>query len=101
MTDHRRWSARCHRTTRSCRPPRGPDYLCLNGAKNEWNSLAGLCDLARLIDVCRLDWEAILARAARQRMSFIVSLGLCLAQDLLGSNLPPEVSSSIHADARA
>jgi hypothetical protein len=33
-------------------------------------------------------------------MSFIVSLGLCLAQDLLGSNLPPEVSSSIHADAR-
>jgi hypothetical protein len=76
-------------------------YLCLNGAKNEWNSLAGLCDLARLIDVCRLDWEAILARAARQRMSFIVSLGLCLAQDLLGSNLPPEVSSSIHADARA
>jgi hypothetical protein len=75
-------------------------YLCLNGAKNEWNSLAWLCDLARLIDVCRLDWDAILARAARQRMSFIVSLGLCLAQDVLGSNLPPEVSSSIHADAR-
>jgi hypothetical protein len=34
-------------------------------------------------------------------MSRIVSLGLCLAQDLLGSNLPPEVSSRIHADARA
>ena len=76
-------------------------YLCLNGAKNDWNSLAGICDLDRLIDVCRLDWGAILSRAARRRMSRIVSLGLCLAQDLLGSNLPPEVSSRVHADTRA
>ena len=76
-------------------------YLCLNGAKNDWNSLAGICDLDRLIDVCRLDWGAILSRAARRRMLRIVSLGLCLAQDLLGSNLPPEVSSRVHADTRA
>ena len=76
-------------------------YLCVHGAKHGWDSLAGVCDLDRLIDVCRLDWDAILSRATRQRMSRIVSLGLCLAQDLLGSNLPPEVSSRIHADARA
>ena len=75
-------------------------YLCVHGAKHGWDSLAGVCDLDRLIDVCRLDWDAILSRAARQRMSRIVSLGLCLAQDLLGSNLPPEVSSRIHADAQ-
>jgi hypothetical protein len=75
--------------------------LCAHGAKHGWDSLAMLCDLGRLIDVCRLDWDAILSRAARQRMSRIVSLGLCLAQDLLGSKLPPEVSSRIHADARA
>jgi hypothetical protein len=76
-------------------------YLCVHGAKHGWDPLAKLCDLDRLIDVCRLDWDAILTRAARQRMSLIVSLGLCLAQDLLGSNLPPEVSSRIHANARA
>jgi hypothetical protein len=76
-------------------------YLCVNGAKDGWRPLAKLCDLDRLIDVRRLDWDAILSRAVRQRMSRIVSLGLCLAQDLLGSNLPPEVSSRIHADTRA
>src|ERR1039458_1779018 len=53
-------------------------YLCVNGAKNGWNSLAGICDLDRLIDVCRLDWGAILSRAARRRMSRIVPLGACL-----------------------
>jgi hypothetical protein len=76
-------------------------FLCMHGAKHGWDSLAELCDLDRLIDVRRLDWDAILSRAARRRMSRMVSLGLCLAQDLLGSNLPPEVSSRIHADARA
>jgi len=76
-------------------------FLCMHGAKHGWDSLAGICDLDRLIDVHRLDWDAILSRAARQRMLRTVSLGLCLTQDLLGSNLPPEVSSRIHADARA
>jgi hypothetical protein len=77
-------------------------YLCVHGgAKHGWDSLAKLCDLDRLIDVCKLDWDAILSRATQQRMSRIVLLGLSLAQDLLGSNLPPEVSSRIHADARA
>lgn len=76
-------------------------YLCVHGATHGWTSLTGICDLGRLIDVYRLDWDAVLSRAARQRMSRIVSLGLCLAQDLLGTNLPPEVSSRIHADARA
>ena len=75
-------------------------FLCVHGPTHGWTSLAGLCDLARLIDAGRLDWDAVLSRAARRRMSRIVSLGLCLAQDPLGSNLPPEVSSRIHADAR-
>ena len=75
-------------------------YLCLNGAKAGWDSLAGVCDLDRLIDVCPLDWDAVLSRAARQRMLRVVSLGLCLAQDLLGSKLPPDVSSLVHADPR-
>jgi hypothetical protein len=76
-------------------------YLCVHGAKHGWGELAWVCDLDRLIDVYPLDWDAILSRASRQRMSRIVSLGLCLAQDLLGSNLPPEVSRRVHADARA
>lgn len=75
-------------------------YLCLNGAKAGWDSLAGVCDLDRLIDVCPLDWDAILSRAERQRLLRVVSLGLCLAQDLLGSKLPPEISSLVHADTR-
>jgi hypothetical protein len=76
-------------------------FLCVHGAKHAWSWLSKLCDLDRLIDASPLDWDAILERAARQRMTRILSLGLCLAQDLLGSNLPPEISSGVHADARA
>ena len=76
-------------------------YLCVHGSMHEWSSLAALCDLDRLIDACRLDWEAILSRAAERRMLRIVSVGLCLAQELLGSNVPAEVSSRVHADAGA
>ena len=76
-------------------------FLCVHGAKHGWDSLARISDLDRLINVCQLDWDAILSRASRQRMLRVVSLGLCLAQDLLGSKLPPEVSNRIHADACA
>jgi hypothetical protein len=75
-------------------------YLCVHGAKGGW-SLAMVCDLDRLIAVRGLDWDAILARADRRRMSRIVSLGLSLAHGLLGSKLPPRVSNFIHADTRA
>ena len=73
-------------------------FLCVHGAKHGWDSLAGICDLDRLIASRSLDWDAILSRAARQRISRVVSLGLCLAQDLLGSNLPPEVAKRIQAN---
>jgi len=75
-------------------------FLCAHGAIHGWDSLLNVCDLARLIDACPLDWDAILSRAERQCMSRIVSLGLCLTQDLLGSNLPPEIASHIRADSR-
>jgi len=76
-------------------------YLCVHGAKHGWDGLARLCDLDRLIDRHKLDWDVILSRAEQLRISRILAFGLRLTQDLLGSDLPPEVSRWIRADARA
>ncbi|MGD0497241.1 MAG: nucleotidyltransferase family protein [Bryobacteraceae bacterium] len=75
--------------------------LCLHGAKHGWPALAGICDVDRLIDTTPLDWDTILSDAHRRRMSLILSLGLCLARDLLGTRLPAQVWSRVQADARA
>lgn len=75
-------------------------FLCAHGAIHGWDSLLNVCDLARLVDACPLDWDAVLSRAARRCMSRFVSLGLCLTQDLLGSSLPPEIARHIRADPR-
>jgi hypothetical protein len=75
-------------------------YLCVHGAIHGWEPLIRVCDLDRLIDGRPLDWDAILSNAARRRMTRMVALGLCFAEDLLASNLPPEVSRHIHTDTR-
>lgn len=66
-------------------------FLCVHGAKHGWSSLSWLCDLARLIDRCAIDWDAVFSYASSHRASTILFLGVMLASDLLGCELPPEV----------
>jgi len=66
-------------------------FLCLHGAKHGWSSLSWLCDLARLIDRNAIDWDAVFSYASSHRASTILFLGVVLASDLLGCELPLEV----------
>ncbi len=77
-------------------------FLCVHGAKDFWERLAWIADVAQL--VCqhpRLDWEAALGRAERYGAGRIVRLGLALAQDLLEAPLPETVAAPVRADAAA
>jgi hypothetical protein len=70
--------------------------LCIHGAKHSWERLGWLCDIAELIDGDHdLDWDRIMAQARDTNNERILLLGLCLARDLLGTTLPPDIAVQI------
>jgi hypothetical protein len=81
-----------------------PEYMLLilavhHGGKHQWASLGSIVDVARLIRSSPgLDWDGLTRLAARKRMSRALRLGLFLAQDLLGVELPAAVGAWIRQD---
>jgi len=67
-------------------------YLCIHGAKHCWEKLKWICDIAALLHThSDLDWSRITSEAERLHAGRMVSLGLLLAHELLGAELPDEV----------
>ena len=66
--------------------------LCIHGTKHIWQRLAWICDVANLIEVCKeMDWERILDQSQQMKIERIVLLGVFLAKDLVGIELPGEI----------
>ena len=75
--------------------------LCIHGGKYGWERLAWICDLANLIEIHReIDWEDILRQAGQMRIERIVLLGLFLARDLTGVELPERVIRKFETDPK-
>jgi hypothetical protein len=73
--------------------------LCVNGAKDCWERLDRVCDVAELIRAApRLGWDRAIDVAKCAGARRMLSLGLSLARGLLGSNLPPDVDAFVRAD---
>ena len=74
--------------------------LCLhNGGKHQWETLGWICDIAQLIGVRKdLDWERILDNAFRSGIERILFLGLYLAKDMLGTEVPDEMNRKLEND---
>jgi hypothetical protein len=73
--------------------------LCINGAKDCWERLDRICDVAQLLARHPdMDWRRVFARAARFGGVRMVCLGLRLAADLLGAMLAPSALVRIAAD---
>jgi hypothetical protein len=63
--------------------------------------LLWICDVAELIRVeTSLNWEHIRASATRLGCERMLALGLRLAQDLLGAELPQEIERFVNRDSR-
>ena len=64
-------------------------FLCAHGTKHLWGRLGWICDIARLVQVePLLDWTRVFDQARQTETSRMVILGLMLASDLLGVDLP-------------
>ena len=73
--------------------------LCVHGAKHFFARLEWICDIAELLAANpRIRWDAVIEQATRLRTRRMLFLGLVLARDLLGSDLPAEVLQGIQAD---
>lgn len=75
--------------------------LCGHGFKHLWERLGWVCDVAELIrGRPEMRWEQVAARAEALGGERILLLGLLLANELLGANLPDWLSQRAHGDPR-
>jgi hypothetical protein len=73
--------------------------LCIHGGKHHWSRLSWIVDLAELIRRHpELDWDWLLAEAARLHCLRLVFLGLHLVVDLLQAPVPAQVRERISRD---
>ena len=74
--------------------------LCAHGTKHQWQGLKWICDVAELVRAEKesIIWEKLQEEASRQGASRMLNLGLYLARDLLGAEVPADVSNAIDKD---
>jgi hypothetical protein len=64
-------------------------YLCVHGAKDRWQRLSWVCDVAELVRLqTDLNWTELRLKAQWSGTEQMLLLGLVLARDLLGVGLP-------------
>jgi hypothetical protein len=74
--------------------------LCIHASAHLWDRLQWICDVAETIRVCReIDWDRVLERAAASGNERKLLLGLHLAHELLGSDVPENASRRIEDDS--
>jgi len=73
--------------------------LCAHGCAEFWHQLKLICDVAELIRVHEaMDWDELVRRATVLGSRRMLLLGLFLANDLLGAELPTEVMKRVRRD---
>jgi hypothetical protein len=73
--------------------------ICIHGAKHFWERLMWIADVAALISSKHaMNWDRVVAAAREVGAERILRLGLRLASDVLGANLPVHLESGIRSD---
>ena len=73
--------------------------VCINGTKDHWRTLKHICDVAELIRSHQeIDWDRLIQQTRITGCKRILLLGLFLANDILGANLPEKIWKHIETD---
>ena len=73
--------------------------LCLHGTFHLWTRLGSVCDVARFLESRdRMDGRELLRRAEESGLRRALLLGLGLARDLLGAQLPEGIGEEVEKD---
>jgi hypothetical protein len=65
--------------------------LCVHGAKHFWERLSWVVDIAQLLSARGIDWELLSAIAEKMETTRVLLLGLFLAHEVAGAELPPSI----------
>lgn len=75
-------------------------FLCVHGAKDFWQRLVWVADVAELLSSHpRIDWDHVYAFADAVRARSMLHLGLALADRLFRISVPDEIRSRVRSDA--
>ena len=72
--------------------------ICVHGAKHFWERLMWIADVAALISRQAPDWKRAVEIAREVGGERILRLGLRLASDVLGAELPAHVNAGVSSD---
>jgi hypothetical protein len=73
--------------------------ICVHGAKHFWERLMWIADVAALVSRQAPDWDRAMAVAREVGAELILRLGLRLASDMLGAELPAHITEDVASDA--
>ena len=76
-------------------------YLCVHGALHVWNTIDSIFCVGELVK-CKpdMDWDRIESRAGEMQCFRMTLLGLVLAHELAGTELPHSIRKSIQVDPK-
>lgn len=74
--------------------------LCVHGSRHCWQRLGWICDVAELIQCQDIDWDKTIGFASSLGCRRMLFLGLFLANQLMGTVLPPKVLQQIQAEPK-
>jgi hypothetical protein len=75
--------------------------ICIHGAKHFWERLLWIADVAALVSRQEVDWDRTLAAAQEVGAERMLRVGLRLAMEVAGAQLPQRISEWVQADAGA
>ena len=76
--------------------------LCVHGAKDFWERISWIADIAELVERQKdLDWDSAFRTAEGLRAERMLHLGLALGSDLLDATLPEEIRKRVRGDGEA
>jgi Uncharacterised nucleotidyltransferase len=90
------------RSVRTFCPADALVVLSIHGAKDFWQKLIWIADIAALLDSFPpLDWDQVRRTTEELRAERMLRLGIALASSVADATTPPEISAAVKADAQA
>jgi Uncharacterised nucleotidyltransferase len=75
--------------------------ICIHGAKHFWERLMWIADVAALVSRQTPDWDRAVSAARQVRAERMLHVGLRLAVNLSGAQLPQRIAAAVQSDGAA